>query len=191
MNSNPKKLVELGFIYALKNPINNEIFYIGATESSPKDRLQAHYYQFNEYLKNKRHKNKKFEYFEKLLPNKAVIELLQIVQNDYLYAIEIDYIKKYKSLGYNLTNQTKGGYGGNTFELQDYVTKTIIAEKISKTNKGVPKPKYFVENLSKIRKGKNNPMCGTGIFETTIILNSNNEVLHVVNYPFEIADFFD
>lgn len=39
MNSNPKKLVELGFIYALKNPINNEIFYIGATESSPKDRL--------------------------------------------------------------------------------------------------------------------------------------------------------
>ncbi len=60
------KLVSLGFIYGLKNPETNEIFYIGATESSPKDRLKGHYSHFKEYLLGKRLLNKRFEYMEKL-----------------------------------------------------------------------------------------------------------------------------
>lgn len=66
MNNQQNKLVELGFIYCLKNPKNNEIFYIGATESSPKDRLSGHYSHFKEYLSGKRNCNKKFEYIESI-----------------------------------------------------------------------------------------------------------------------------
>lgn len=36
LQNQTQKLVKLGFIYALKNPLTNEIFYIGATESSQK-----------------------------------------------------------------------------------------------------------------------------------------------------------
>lgn len=43
LTNQTSKLVPLGFIYALVNPKTKEIFYIGATESSPKDRLQGHY----------------------------------------------------------------------------------------------------------------------------------------------------
>lgn len=66
MNNQETKLVELGFIYCLKNPKTDEIFYIGATESAPKDRLKGHYAHFSEYLSGKRNTNKRFEYFEML-----------------------------------------------------------------------------------------------------------------------------
>ena len=66
MTDQKHKLVELGFIYCLKNPLTDEIFYIGATESTPKDRLSGHYNHFKEYLKGERKCTKKFEYFESI-----------------------------------------------------------------------------------------------------------------------------
>ena len=51
LQNQTQKLVQLGFIYCLKNPKNKDIFYVGATESAPKDRLLGHYYHFKEYLK--------------------------------------------------------------------------------------------------------------------------------------------
>jgi len=60
------RIVDLGFIYCLKNPLNDEIFYIGATESAPKDRLKMHYAHFREYLKGLRNLNNRFKYFENL-----------------------------------------------------------------------------------------------------------------------------
>lgn len=66
MSNLQNKLVELGFIYCLKNPKTDEIFYVGATESAPKDRLTGHYYHFKEYLSGKRNKTQKFEYFESI-----------------------------------------------------------------------------------------------------------------------------
>jgi hypothetical protein len=116
------KLVRLGFIYALKNPDTGEIFYVGATESTPKDRLAGHYNHFIEALEGKRKMNKKFEYFKKIYPKTADWEVLKIVENDYLYKIEVEYIEKYSKL-WNLTNQTKGGEGGDTFTMQDSIAK--------------------------------------------------------------------
>jgi len=79
------KLVDIGFIYALKDPRNDEIFYIGATESTPKDRLAGHYTNFKEYLSGKRNSNKRFLKFEEFFPELAKIETLKIIQNDYLF----------------------------------------------------------------------------------------------------------
>ena len=66
MNNQETKLVELGFIYCLKNPKTDEIFYIGATEQAPKDRLAGHYAHFKEYLKGQRNSTKKFRYMEEI-----------------------------------------------------------------------------------------------------------------------------
>ena len=48
LQNQTQKLVQLGFIYCLKNPKTKDIFYVGATESAPKDRLLGYYYHFKE-----------------------------------------------------------------------------------------------------------------------------------------------
>ena len=184
------KLVELGFIYALKDPRTDEIFYIGATESAPKDRLMGHYSHFKEYLKGLRKETKKFKKFEELFPELAKIELLEIVQNDYLYLKEIEYIKKYSEM-YNLTNQTIGGEGGDTFSLQESINKSNISELISSKLSGKKKPEGFAENLSKTRMGKDNPAAGKTTMPSCIIFDLNNIPLKMFKFPYEITEFFD
>lgn len=189
LTNQTSKLVPLGFIYALVNPKTKEIFYIGATESSPKDRLQGHYSQFKEYLSGKRGKTKKFEYFESLYPDLAEVKLLKIVQNEYLYKIEQEYIKEY-SKKYNLVNQTIGGEGGDTFTLQEHVDKLKISELIGSSQRGKVKSDEFKENLSKQRIGSSNPMAGTDKMGPVVVFK-NNVPIKVCNAPFEITMFFD
>ena len=183
------KLVRLGFIYALKNPDTGEIFYVGATESTPKDRLAGHYNHFIEALEGKRKMNKKFEYFKKIYPKTADWEVLKIVENDYLYKIEVEYIEKYSKL-WNLTNQTKGGEGGDTFTMQDSIAKKRISELISSKIVGRPKPEGFGENLSKARMGGNNPAAGKTRYNVAIF-NNKEEFIKIIHYPYEITDFLD
>ena len=184
------KIVELGFIYCLRNPSTNEIFYIGATESAPKDRLKGHYSHFKEYLKGERNLNKRFEYLENIWPEIAIIELLEIVQNDYLYKKEIEYITKYTKK-YNLTNQTIGGEGGNTFTMQNSKSKKEISELIRNKQLGKKKPKGFAENLSKIHTGSGNPMVGTGKLGWVICFNLDEKPLKLMKYPFEITNYLN
>lgn len=190
LTNQTNKLVELGFIYALLNPENDEMFYIGASESSPKDRLKGHYYHFKEYLEGKRGKTKKFEYFEKFYPQLVKIKLLEIVQNDYLYQIEQKYIQEY-SIKYPLVNQTIGGEGGDTFTLQETVDKIRISELISKQHTGKTKPEGFGENLSKKRMGSQNPMAGKSDMGWVIIFNSDDDYIKLCKAPFEITEFLD
>lgn len=185
------KLVELGFIYCLINPNTSEIFYIGATESSPKDRLKRHYVQFKEYLTGKRKKTKKYEYFEKMFPTIAEVKLLEIVQNDYLYQKEIDYIAEYLKKGYNLTNETFGGEGGDTFTLQDTIDKELFSQLIAKQQTNKRKPEGFAENLSKQRMGANNPMAGKDTLTGWIVCFENSLPIKLFKFPFEITKFLD
>lgn len=189
MNDQTHKLTELGFIYCLKHPETNEIFYIGATESAPKDRLSGHYSQFREYLSGKRNSNKRFEYIESIWPNLVKIELLEIIQDDFLYQKEIEYIKKYSEFC-NLTNQTIGGEGGDTFSLQETINKEKISQLISIKN-SKPKPKGFSEHLSKIRMGENNPMAGKTSMPKCIIFDKDNKPIKMVKAPYQISEFFD
>ena len=183
------KLVELGFIYALKDPRTKQVFYIGATESAPKDRLIGHYSHFKEYLEGKRNGNKRFSKFEEFFPELAEVEILKIVQNDYLYKFEIEYIKTY-SKNFELTNQTFGGEGGDTFTLQNYVNKLKISDLIAVKN-SKKKPDGFAENLSNIRMGSNNPMAGKTTMPKTIIFDFDYKPIKLIKAPFEIAEFFD
>lgn len=190
MNDQSNKLVELGFIYCLKNPITDEVFYVGATESAPKDRLSGHYQHFKEYLNFKRSGTKKFKYFEDIWPEIAKVELIEIIQNDYLYEIEKKYIKSY-SEKFTLTNQTIGGEGGDTFTLQDSIDKEKISKLISDKQSGKKKPPGFAENLSKTRMGKNNPMGGTGTMPNCIIFDLDDTPLKLITAPFQITEFLD
>ena len=185
------KLVELGFIYCLVNPITSEIFYIGATESAPKDRLKRHYAQFKEYLCGKRSVTKKYEYFESIFPNIAEIRLLEIVQNDFLYQKEIDYIAKYIKDGYTLTNQTFGGEGGDTFTLNDTIDKEYFSKLIANKHTGAKKPEGFAESLSKKRMGINNPMAGKDTLTGWVVCFKDNIPIKLFKFPFEITEFLD
>lgn len=184
------KSVELGFIYCLKDPRNNEIFYIGATESAPKDRLVGHYSHYKEYLLGKRGENQRFLKLKEFYPELAKIELLEIIQNDDLYKKEIEYISKYKTFC-NLTNQTIGGEGGDTFTLQDRVNKLRISEIIQEKQTGLKKPEGFGENLSKSRMGANNPAAKKdGLTPWCVIFNKEIPE-KLCKFPFEITEFLD
>lgn len=186
-------MIELGFIYCLKNPLTEEIFYIGATESAPKDRLKGHYEHFKEYLKGDRNSNKRFEYFEYfecIWPELAKIELLEIVQNDYLYRLEQNYISKYSEVC-KLTNQTIGGEGGDTFTGQSVNSKKQISELIRKKAIGKKKPEGFAEHLLTTRMGKNNPMAGKSKLGWVVCLDINDQPLQLMKFPFEITAFLE
>jgi len=184
------KLVDLGFIYCLKDPRNNEIFYIGATESAPKDRLAGHYTHFKEYLCGQRGENKRFLKFEEFFPELANIEVLEIIQNGYLYTKEIEYISKYRKT-HNLTNQTEGGEGGDTFTLQTRVNKLKISELIAAKHTGKKKPDGFGENLSKNRMGKDNPAAGKEGLTPWCVVFDNDVPERLCKFPFEITQFLD
>ena len=192
LQNQTQKLVQLGFIYCLKNPKNKDIFYVGATESAPKDRLLGHYYHFKEYLKGERNQTPKFKYFEEIFPDLPEIEILEIVQNDYLYLKEIEYIKEY-SEKYNLVNATSGGEGGDTFSLQETVNKIGISKLISDKNLGIKRSDEFKKNLSIKRMGKNNPMSNHHNMPMVIAFKDNdlNNPLKLCKAPFEITDFLD
>lgn len=189
LNNTKGKFVKLGFIYCLVNPTNNEIFYVGATESAPKDRLQGHYNHFKEYLKGQRKGNNRFEYFEKLWPEIARVRLIKIVQNDYLYEWEKYYINKYRKLGCPLTNQTDGGEGGDTQKYKNPIDKQAFSELIRNKIAYRKKPEGFAENLSKSRMGKDNPMAGKSILGWVIVFDNSDNPLTLCKYPYEITEF--
>jgi group I intron endonuclease len=78
---------------------------------------------------------------------------------DELIKAEVDIIAKLKTniikFGYNTTDGGEGHLG--------FSPSAETREKISKANKGKPKPPGFKEHLSNIRKGKGNPMFGKTI----------------------------
>lgn len=142
-----------------------------------------------EYLKGKRNKTRKFEYLENLFPTLAEVELLEIVQNDYLYKKEIEYISKYSEM-YTLVNQTLGGEGGDTFSLQEKINKNRISELISNKTSGRVMSESQKQMLSETRLGKNNPMAGNSKMPTCIMYK--NEIpIRIFSYPYEITEFFD
>ncbi len=177
-----------GFIYYLQNPITDEIFYVGSTECSLKNRLRTHYQHLREFERNLRKTNRRYEYLLKLRPTKATIHLLELVfTKEDLEKKEIFYIEQFRKINKNLTNMTDGGKGNCTSK---YYTEKELEEyslKISKSNKGKPKPKGFSENLSKLRKGLNNPATKEMI--DWIVAFKDDKPIKLFKYGFEINTF--
>lgn len=153
-------IVPLGFIYCLKHPDTGEIFYVGATQISLKNRIRTHYQHLREYQRGLRTGNKRYRYLESLLPKKAEISLLKLVQNEDIDEQEIFFIKSMRKIYPNLTNMTDGGRGKCTSKYYTEAEMEKYSAKISRSNKGRKKPEGFATKLSENRKGKNNPMCG-------------------------------
>lgn len=181
---NMAKIVELGFIYYLQNPITKEIFYIGSTQQSLKQRLRTHYIHLSEAISGKRKMNKRYEYLLNLEDNKAEIHLLQIVTNDCLDKAEKFHIKHFRQVNPNLTNMTDGGAGGFTGKYYTIEEREKLGHKIRGALKGIKKPAGFAENLSKQRKGLGNPAAKE--MQVGWIV-ANEETLF--KYTFEIDEY--
>lgn len=149
--------IPLGFVYYLQNPITGEIFYVGVTQSSLKNRLKTHYQHLSEALKGKRNMNNRYYYLLELHPVKATIHLLEIITDGNIYEREIFYIKKFRSINPKLTNMTDGGRGKSTSKYYTDEERKILGQKIKSKLSGLKKPDGFSKHLSNIRKGIQNP----------------------------------
>lgn len=177
-------------IYALVNPSNNEIIYVGQTKLGIKKRLDQHYWKLNEAKKGKRSMTKLFKFLDNYLPLKVKIKLLRIIDTEKPFEnadfLEQYYINHYRTINPNLLNESDGGIGGFVWKNKSDKDKNIIKEKISKANKGKKKPEGFGKNLSIKRKGANNPMAkklNIGIYD------KNKNLIYICNYGFEVNEF--
>lgn len=179
--------IELGFIYYLQNPITGEIFYVGATQTSLKNRLKVHYQHLREFERGLRGVNKRYTYLQNLKPNKATIHLLEIVTDGNLEEKEIYYIKFFRNLNPNLTNMTDGGKGKCTSKYYTEKQMEEHSQKLKKSLKGKPKSLAFSLNLSEKRKGKGNTMAKE--FKDFIICFKDEVPIKMFKYGFEINTF--
>lgn len=178
-------------IYGLVYPSTQEVIYVGQTRTSIEHRLDSHYWKLNEAKRGKRTMTKLFKFLDSYLPLRVQVKLLRVVDTDKPFNdadfMEKYYINYYRKINPNLLNETNGGIGGYTAINKSDNEKSIIGRKISNAIKGRKKPKGFVEHLSAIRKGKNNPMAQR--LEIKIGAYKENNLIKSFEYGFEINEF--
>ncbi len=180
-------------IYRLVNPSTNQVIYVGQTTKQLSVRLDNHYWKLNEANRGGRTKTKLFTFLDLYLPLRVRIELIKVVDTNKPFAnadfVETYYINKYRLENPNLLNEADGGIGGYTSINKSNDEKSIIGIKISKANKGKPKPIGFGENLSIQRTGRGNPAAKKLTIKIGAYLNS--ELIKSFEYGFEINEFVD
>lgn len=134
------------YIYCLKCPYTNEIRYIGQTVKKLSLRLSSH---ISDAKKGKTYHNA--NWIRQLLKDnkKPIIESIERVDKSKLDEREIFWIKYYKNNDYNLTNETKGGFGHNGYK-QSLETR----EKRSKSMKLLAE-RGFYNNIERSKKLSN------------------------------------
>ena len=177
-----------GFVYYLQNPINGEIFYVGATQCSLTNRLRTHYQHLREFERGLRKSNRRYIYLQNLRPQKATIHLLEIVTDkDKLEEREIFHIKHFRKVNPNLTNMTDGGKGHCTSR---YYTERELEEyskRLSKVLKGRSKPAGFAKQLSIARQGLGNPASRE--LKDWIVCFKEDTPIKLFKYGFEVNTF--
>ncbi len=155
-------------IYALKDPRDGQIRYVGQTKRTPEKRLYFH-------LKDQR-KTRNRSWLASLSSAglSAEIEVLELVEDGRWADRERFWIAHYRSVGCNLNNHTDGGEGSPGMD-EDVRKKLSIAqkrvmsdpefkaklftkeygEKISQVLKGVPRP--WVSKLPQNQPGHRMP----------------------------------
>ena len=180
-------------IYFLKNPITNEIVYVGKTSDLDlKHYIKSKYWKLNEVIRGERNITPLFKLMKELLPTQLTIHLIKFVDESKPFQnanfTESYYIKEY-SKEYKLLNNTDGGDGGNTYKYKSDEEINIIGKKISEKLKGRKKPKGFAEHLSNIRKGINNPMV-KGL-DKKVGAYKGDLLVKTFKYGFEINEFIE
>ena len=112
------------YIYTLKDPISNEIRYVGKS-NNPKQRFKAH---LNKCRKHQKHKSNWIEKLKKL-GLKPIFEIINTVPIDEWKFWEKYWISQMKTWGFNLINYTEGG-DGCTFSNQTSFKKGQNGKKV-------------------------------------------------------------
>lgn len=180
------------FIYGIVNPNDKQVVYVGQTKDNNLNHyLNSKYWKLNEVKRGKRNWNKLFKLMDELLPIKLKIICLKELDDSIPFnspnAFEKIYIKKYREINPNLLNETDGGIGGNILKYKTEEERKLIAQKVSKANKGKKKPDGFGERLSLARRSGNNPAAkrlNIGIFE-------NNILIKIVYYGCDVNTFLN
>ena len=124
------KTIKMIKIYTLKDPITNEVRYVGKTYRDENVRLREHIYD------SKRKKGYKENWIKKIISegNKPIIEVIDIVPEEEWQQWEIFYISKFNlKQDKGLVNIELGGNGsGRVHE----TTKKILQDK-NKTKKSI------------------------------------------------------
>lgn len=133
------------FIYALVDPVTDHVRYIGKS-NNPKKRFSGHVVD-----KIRTHKTGWIKSLKKqnLLP---VLEILDCVPKSEWELWETHYIGLYRGWGFNLTNNTLGGYGREGFIVSDETKEKMSKCKIGK--------KHSQETIDKLR------ILSTGRFQS-------------------------
>lgn len=164
------------YIYGVstdKEPEN--IRYIGKA-TNIEDRLKRHISKYG--LKPDTYKNRRIK--KEILNgnNIFITELYRIKPDETWQDIEKEWIKKYKDLGYNLTNSTDGGDGG----FNECSTKKNIETRI-KNNLERKKEKIELYKIKKIEDGwigeRICPCCKLTIIHKSI--KGLNEIIYLVD----------
>lgn len=131
------------FIYALKDPRDGAVRYIGATVR-PKRRIWEHIYYAVEET------NHRACWIRSLLKKGILPEfevLAQVPETEWPQH-EIDYIAAFRTLGCDLVNSTRGGDGNG-----GYVFTPEDCAKISAAHKGKKKSPAHRANMSEAHRG--------------------------------------
>jgi hypothetical protein len=134
-------------VYALVDPIESIIRYVGKTEVCYEKRFKNH------LINNKNSKTAKYFWINKLKNKKTkpIIRILSVcIKKETLNKKEIFWIKKLNKLGFSLLNGTEGGNGG--VQTADIRKKMSIKQKQYFSN---PKNREKLSKIHKERYAKN------------------------------------
>ncbi len=139
-------------VYTLSEPNDiNNIRYIGITTKTLKERVRHHISETRKYIKNKKKVSHKINWINSLL-NKEEKPYITCIYEGYLNIFDISkkeqfFIKKYKILGYCLTNSTNGG-------LLNLKMSRDAIKKMSLSKKGIKKGVMNDEHKLKISSSR-------------------------------------
>lgn len=141
------------FIYALIDPRDNQIRYIGKTNNI-KTRLKEHCTFCS--LQSQTHKNNwvKLLLKENLKPE---IEIVDEVNESEWQFWEKHYISLYKSWGFKLTNSNDGGHGGLNPCLEVKLQMSLKRKGVPKSEQHKKRISYSLKGVNNWSKGENNP----------------------------------
>ena len=152
------------YIYILKDPITNEVRYVGKTQNAL-IRLKEH---IRKSHLTKTHKN---NWVQKLIKNNLtpIMEIIALVPEDTQGIHEQNWIDKYKNEGVRLTNIADGGVGGNLGPIVNQkISEALKGKKLTEVHKkniskgciGLKASSETKEKMSKNNSGEGNPMYG-------------------------------
>lgn len=152
-------------IYTLSD-INENIRYIGKTKNILRKRLYAHIFESI----NSNKSNYKSNWIKSLLNKgeRPIINIIDEVPEEEWEFWEEYWISQFKSWGFNLTNLTKGGEGGNGYKHTDDSKRKMRKSKLG-TKLSVEQRKKISESVK--LKAKENPLYNRGYGNSRIHLD--------------------